>query len=163
MCFVQPLNLFPRFQTHNSPTHLFCPGCSLKTAQHWGCRPRTFNALIRQLCRVIPERTFTWGTKENEYQCSISSVLLDCLEIFMPSFTCRKKKTSTHHSALLVWEVDTDCAASLGVGHLAIIWGATLAGKALDHGWGKARALKRGVLHSEAIAQGLPCSLEVLH
>lgn len=27
----------------------------------------------------------------------------------------------THHSALLVWEVDTDGAASLGVGHFAVV------------------------------------------
>lgn len=69
----------------------------------------------------------------------------------------------THHGALLVWEVDTDGAARLGVGHLAVIRGATLTGKALDHGWGKARAVKLCLLHSEAIAQGLPGSMQVLH
>lgn len=75
----------------------------------------------------------------------------------------KRKKTRTHHSALLVREVDADSAARLGVGYLAVIRGATLARKALDQGRREARALERGVLHSEAVAQGLPRSLEVLH
>lgn len=29
--------------------------------------------------------------------------------------------SNVYHSALLVWEVDADSAASLGVGHLAVI------------------------------------------
>lgn len=75
----------------------------------------------------------------------------------------RKKKESTDHSALLVREVDADGAAGLGVGHLAVVGGAALAGEALDQGRREARALEGGVLHSEAVAQGLPRSLEVLH
>lgn len=72
-------------------------------------------------------------------------------------------KHRTYHGALLVREVDTDGAASLWVGHFAVIWGATLAGIARDHGWGKARALELSVFHAEAVAQGLQCSLEMLH
>lgn len=75
----------------------------------------------------------------------------------------RLPPAQTHHSALLVGEVDADRAAGLGVGHLAVIRGATLAGEALDHGWGDAGALELRVLHSKAVAEGLPCSLKVLH
>ena len=48
--------------------HLLWPGCSLKTAQHSGCNPRTFSALMRQLCRVRPGRTFTWENRNTHCQ-----------------------------------------------------------------------------------------------
>lgn len=40
---------YPCFENRQqSWAHLPCPEFSLKTAQHWGCRPRTLSALIRQ-------------------------------------------------------------------------------------------------------------------
>lgn len=142
--------------------HLVCPGCSLKTAQHWGCRPRTFKALIRQPCRVKPGRTCTCGEKQKMY-CILAFIFLLIRSLGDEKISfCQTEKRTTYHSALLVREVDADSAARLWVGHFAIIRGATIR-IALHHGWGEARALEVSVFHTEAVAQGPPCSLKVLH